>query len=594
MIKFILIAGILLRSAVSLSTQRFAIIESRSTIPDGWELYKKPNGSDQLTLSIALKQPGLATLKNRLLQMSQPGSAEFGKHLSKDEIQVYRQPDQASVVTVFSWLESNNITDAQLQDAWIRFNATVDQVDSMLHADLGYYTFEYREPLLRTQEYSVPTSIAKHIDFIFPLNHFMPFVTSRMQPQEPVRMSNLASPAADLPCSSGVNPACLKSLYNITASPSEGSSPVRLGVAGFLEQFVNHADVSTFLNRYAPDIAQTPYNYTVELLNNGTNPQDPLSSAGIEASLDIQYAMALGYPTSVIYYGTGGRGSKIDANGNPYPLERSDNEPYLEFLNGILALSDDKIPHVLSISYADDEDSVPQPYATRVCDLFLQLAARGVSVLVASGDGGARGTGQTQCFSKDERHQKQLTPTFPPSCPYVTAVGATDNVGPPVKAAALSAGGFSNYFAMPSWQAEPAAKYVAALEDGGDKKGYFNASGRAIPDISAVGQGFAIQWGGRASTVAGTSASTPVFAAMVALVNDARLKAGKGPVGWLNPILYSDKMRAALFDVTNGQGSGCYFGEDGSVSGWPATEGYDCVTGLGTVGSFHEFLEAFE
>jgi tripeptidyl-peptidase-1 len=302
--------------------------------------------------------------------------------------------------------------------------------------------------------------------------------------------------------------------------------------------------------------------------------------------------MALAYPANITYYSTGGKGAKLDGLGNEIPPTGSDNEPYLEFLQEMLALGDEQMPHVLSISYSDDEQSVPRAYAERVCDLFAQLTARGVSVIVASGDGGAAGIGQNVCLTNDAAQRKRLLATFPASCPWVTAVGATENEGPPVTAAVFSSGGFSEYFARPSWQDGAVGTYVDRVSGNGSEVArLFNASGRVIPDVSAVGAGFDIVHGGYAGAVMGTSASTPVVAAMVALVNDRRLRQGKVSLGWLNPLLYGEEFKEVLQDVTVGESYGCSFGDGTTAEGWEAGEGYDAVTGLGVVKDFGRLLE---
>ena len=76
------------------------------------------------------------------------------------------------------------------------------------------------------------------------------------------------------------------------------------------------------------------------------------------------------------------------------------------------------IPQVISSSYSDDEDTVPESYARRVCSGFAQLGARGVSVLVSSGDNGVAGRDGT-C------NGKQFVPRFPATCPWITVVGGT-------------------------------------------------------------------------------------------------------------------------------------------------------------------------
>lgn len=74
----------------------------------------------------------------------------------------------------------------------------------------------------------------------------------------------------------------------------------------------------------------------------------------------------------------------------------------------------------------------------------------------------------------------------------------------------------------------------------------------------------------------GTSASSPTFASILTLINDARITIGKGPVGFINPVVYSPLFSLAFNDILNGTNQGC-----GTV-GFSATKGWDPVTGVGT------------
>lgn len=207
---------------------------------------------------------------------------------------------------------------------------------------------------------------------------------------------------------------------------------------------------------------------------------------------------------------------------------------------------------------------------------------------MSSGDGGVSGTSVGDCYSNDGNYAKMFTPTFPPSCPYVTVVGATRSTVP-LQGSMASGGGFSNYFEAPDWQRPASTEYLKALN--GENDHLYNVSGRAIPDLSAPGEGFSIIVGGEETDVSGTSASTPVVAALIALVNGERLKAGKSSLGWLNPVLYTPEVHEALVDVTVGRNMGCKYGNS-TVPGFDAYRGYDCVTGLGAVGSFDKLLKA--
>lgn len=653
--------------------------------PEGWKFQGNATASDRIKISIALRESRMSDLKNHLSQqwISGRNGSEY-KHLTLDEVNKYRKPEEAVVKAVSGWLKSNGIKHPKVHGSWITFDASVQTAKSLFDADMGYYSFDSAslaqpdstlprrsippsKPVLRTLSYSVPTWLRRDISFVHPLTNFMiprshhnfhhtnqiealrrrnlesrgkrstvtlaappppPEEDDSTSANEPLPFPwtpdpplNSNSPfdyedGYDMPCFTGTFPECIRNLYNISyttslltaaaSQPADSSStsppdtsapaplltsPVRYGIAGFLEQWIMQADVSAFLQSYSPEISPL-YNYSVHSFNGGINPQDNIYNAGLEASLDVEYAIALGYPAAVTYYITGGRGTKLNQNGTALTEEESDNEPYLEFLEGLIALPDEGIPHVLSISYADDEKSVPRAYAEKVCDLFAVLTARGCSIFVATGDGGAAGTAQTQCITNDGNDLKKFVPTFPASCPWVTAVGATDNYGPPVSAATFSTGGFSDYFGRPRWQDEEVNPVIEELVRNGDERlEWVNITGRAIPDISAVGAGYQIRFGGRMIEVLGTSASTPVVAAMVALVNDKRLKEGKASLGWLNSRLYDGDVKAVLKDIVHGESYGCSFPGEPRSMGWEARKGYDLVTGLGTVKDFNDFLE---
>lgn len=172
----------------------------------------------------------------------------------------------------------------------------------------------------------------------------------------------------------------------------------------------------------------------------------------------------------------------------------------------------------------------------------MQLGARGTSILFASGDGGVSGSQSARCTT--------FVPTFPSGCPFMTSVGATTGISPET-AASFSSGGFSNFFAQPSYQSSAVSSYLTAL--GSTNSGKFNTSGRAFPDISAQGENVEIVVSGEFGTVAGTSCSSPIFASVIALLNDRLVAAGKSPLGFLNPFLYSSAGQAALNDVTSGK-----------------------------------------
>merc|ERR1712066_391507 len=109
--------------------------------------------------------------------------------------------------------------------------------------------------------------------------------------------------------------------------------------------------------------------------------------------------------------------------------------------------------------------------------------------------------------------------------------------------------------------------------------GSYPSGGRATPDVAALGEGFQVLASGSVQSVGGTSASAPTFAGLVSLLNEARLKAGKPAMGYLNPFLYQNP--DAFTDITVGSDK---IGRGGGslAYGYECAKGWDPVTGLGT------------
>jgi tripeptidyl-peptidase-1 len=212
------------------------------------------------------------------------------------------------------------------------------------------------------------------------------------------------------------------------------------------------------------------------------------------------------------------------------------------------------LPNTISISYGDDEDTVPLDYADNVCNLFSQLGARGVSILVASGDSGVGTTCETGST-------KTFTTSFPASCPWVTVVGGTTGTSPEA-GWSDSGGGFSSIFGRPSYQSAAVTKWLTTDTTHTAVSAYFNSSGRAYPDVAAEATDFIIVVSGSAEEVDGTSCATPTFASVIQLLNSDRIASGKAGLGFLNPWLYANAT-SGLTDITTGKNTGC----DGVISG---------------------------
>ena len=203
-----------------------------------------------------------------------------------------------------------------------------------------------------------------------------------------------------------------------------------MGLCNYLNETNKRDDTYLFLQQFRPEGAEAAYQFEIVNIANANDDQGPYTPDQIEAgknkegNLDAQEMLAIGWPTPLTAFSTGGSPPFIPDLTTPTDT----NEPYLTFLNYALALDD--LPQVISTSYGDDEQTVPESYARRACSGFAQLGARGISVLFSSGDFGV-GLPH-KCFSNTNPDQREFLPIFPGGCPWVTTVGGTEGFSPEV------------------------------------------------------------------------------------------------------------------------------------------------------------------
>jgi len=236
----------------------------------------------------------------------------------------------------------------------------------------------------------------------------------------------------------------------------------------------------------------------------------------------------------------------------------------------------DPICSVLSSSFyvSDGDDAatllaehVPTSWITAVTQAFEDAAIQNVTICIASGDTGA----QSKLFDGLAHVQ------YPGSDPWVLAVGGT-TIGNVIgtscdewawdDATGASGGGVSDYFPPPWYQVD--ANVPVSVNDG--------HRGRGVPDVSAnasPNSGYPFILGGGSAIANGTSASAPLWAGLIAVLNAAL---GEN-IGFINPVIYA----------LNGAGFRDILPEPGAadnsfagVAGYPVTHGWDAVTGSGS------------
>jgi len=323
-----------------------------------------------------------------------------------------------------------------------------------------------------------------------------------------------------------------------------------------------------------------------------------------ESTLDVEYLQSIS-PMAELWYITIGDGWMLDyateAFGmNPVPWVHSISYGWPELFN-----CQQEVTHAHCSGITDLQ------YTNRANTEFMKLTSRGVSVIVCSQDEGAPSEQNEYCQLDSSQ---PIWSIYPAACPWVTTVSGTTVIDgssdvveqsvsalPPICNAGYTCaqgylehactfrntyyqwttgGGFSSFAARPKYQDAAVKAFLAGTPQPPAK--FFNAANRAYPDISAPGSRILIVQHGVVSVSAGTSASTPMIAGVVTLLNDARFNANKKQLGFLNPLLYEMKAKngTGFHDVIYGDNkcthaACCHYG-------YLCAKGYNSVTGLGT------------
>ena len=330
-------------------------------------------------------------------------------------------------------------------------------------------------------------------------------------------------------------------------------------------------------------------------LNDVTN--DKVTGGGFRTSDLDAYFQSLGVPTPKVTV------VSVDGGANlPGPAPGFDSEVALDievaggtapgaalavyfapnttkgFIDCVLAAVHDETnkPSVISLSWGSPEDS---PYSdgqlVNGLNEALQDAVHlGITVCVATGDNGS-----ADLIPPDMDGQPHVDA---PGCsPYALACGGTKitvkdskitdevvwNDGARSSTPGATGGGVSNLFARPSYQT---SLQIPKSPKGND--------GRGVPDVSAhaaTSAGYKIYLNGKWTAIGGTSAVAPLYAGLLARINQQLAKGGKPQAGFINPLLYASP--SAFRDITSGNND-----ETGTLKVYDAAKGWDPCTGLGS------------
>ncbi|KAJ6531558.1 peptidase S8/S53 domain-containing protein [Mycena sp. CBHHK59/15] len=379
--------------------------------------------------------------------------------------------------TTFASAQGLKLTVISPNEDWWSITLPVSQANKLFDAQFEVFTHPaMNNTITRTLSISLPVELVDHVDVLSPSTEFVTPNPRLVATAPSVPLEKRVDASCDTSTASGViTPACLQALYGIPIAPATQPTNMLL-VTGYEAEWAQTADLTSFLTLERPDISSDT-TFGLLTLDGGVNTRLP-TSAESEANLDIEYSVGA-FPSrdsGNVKLDTKFRYCNGSSSTIPFGGRRlRDCHVGHDYLDGV-----ENPPAVLTTSYGDFETSFGLNFATKVCNGYMALGARGISVLFSSGDGGVRGNHDTT----DVCSVDTFLPVFPAGCPYVTAVGSTQSFASE-KATNFTGGGFTNFFPTPSYQSTAVSTF---LETGvpANSAGTFNQTGRGYPNHMGV------------------------------------------------------------------------------------------------------------
>jgi hypothetical protein len=564
---------------------------------------------DRMLLVLKRSPEQESALQKLLDDQQDKSSPRYRQWLTPEQFGQQFGPADSDIQKVTGWLQGHGFQNVQVGKgrAVIEFSGTAGQVQETFGTSIRKFVLNGKEHLANASDPKIPAALSPAVEGIFTLHNFCK--RPQVQVAEEQIMAQVKPGARpEFTSSSGLHalvPADYYTIYNF--NPLQISTSAKIAIVG--RSNINLQDV-TYFHYWTFDQAQSP-----QVIVNGPDPGDLGGVEETEAVLDTSWAGAVA-PTAWLALVV----SKSTATTDGVDLSE-------------LYIIDNNLADVMSESFGDCEADFTSTQAAGIASLAQQAAAQGITYVVAAGDSGSAGCDDPHTATQAS-HAASVNMLA--STPYTVAIGGTmfnenghdstywssTNAHGTIESALsyipenawnescasgqsgcgkaniwAGGGGASTFFTKPSWQVGvpgipadnarhlPDVSLTAAAHD----PYLLCIRGSCVPD--AQGR---IRFAG----VGGTSASTPAFAGIMALVGQKTLVR----LGQPNYILYR---LAAAENLSQCNGSSttsvppstCVFndvtvgnnavpGESGygtSSANFQTGMGYDQATGLGSV-----------
>ena len=541
----------------------------RKAVPNA-RLVGKSDPKKEINVSVYVRKnpnpPAEAVLKAEKIAKQLPGQRD---QLTNDEFNSIYGADQADLETVADWAKANSlqVLNQSVPKRRLLLHGTIDAIQKAFGVQLNEYehpqhgTFRGREGNL-----SVSNNLAGIITGVFGLDtrkvghSRLRKIPGRSTPVDELLKAHKSGSKLTNKWPGTFFPPQVAQLYQYPQFDGTGQNVAVFafngGGAPDPRGGYKLASLKTYFEQVLGGKTPSITDVVVQGPGNDPGPDTNASEQNGDATGEVMLDMCV--------VGSVAPGAKIFMYFTEFTTQG-----WIDALNE--AITDQNQISVISISYGNPEDDPQGAWTTmavkQVSDAFEAAVAKQITVCVAAGDDGS-----------SDQVSSGAHVDFPASSPNVLGVGGTKLVAtagthPSIAQETVwnethlgdgsTGGGISAIFSKPDYQS--AANVPPSANPG-------HAVGRGVPDVAAVADpitGVVIMHvsGTKLEPIGGTSASAPLWASLIATLNQAI----KARCGFINPFLYTRAASAVLNDITSGN-NGAY----------AAGPGWDACTGLGT------------
>ncbi|HEX4084043.1 MAG TPA: protease pro-enzyme activation domain-containing protein, partial [Chthoniobacteraceae bacterium] len=499
-------------------------------------------GGAPIHFEVALKMRNFAGLEARIAR---------GERISQKEMAEKYEPLPRDYAAVTAWLTGQGlkITRADRHHMAIFATGKVSEVRQALKVTFERVSLEGEEYTSAVTAPSVPASVAP---LLVGINGLQPHIKKH---RHLIRKQAVPNASGGQP---PYYPSQLAAAYDINPLSTNGINGAGQTIAIVIDTFPNASDLKSFW-------AETGVKQSINNIQFIQAIAGTLPAPSGEETLDTEWSSSMA------------PGAKVRVYAAAELLDNNLDETYLKVYDDVIDNPSLNI-NQMSMSYGIGETYTTSSQVYTDDQYFAELAAAGVTIFASAGDSGSTpGDGP----AGDEKGSLQAC--SPATDPNVTGVGGTslildannnetsETVWNDSPDGGAGGGGVSIYFPQPAWQTGAGVSGTA----------------RECPDIAAAADpdyGALIVLDGESQQIGGTSWSSPTWAGMCALINQARIGAGESSIGLLGPKIYPllsgsnypGTYNTTYRDITSGNNATA-----NSSGNYPATVGYDCCSGLG-------------